>query len=467
MLQRLWVEKTLHFYSIDPIMTTISRKEPFILVLGDIVAFYMGLWLMLFLRYAELPTKENLTLHLIPFSILFVIWLGVFFIAGLYEKHTLLIKQKVAGTILRAQITNSILAVLFFYFVPFFGIAPKTNLFLSLITSFGFVMVWRLFLFPSFEVRIKEKALLVGSGPEMLELEKEVNNNSRYDMQFVSTLDVTTTQGSVMQSEMQQKIYAENISVIVADFRDEKVEPVLPTLYNLIFSDVRFVDMYKLYEDIFDRIPLSLVRYNWFLEHISGTAERGYDFLKRAMDFIISLVLGMISLAFYPFVYIAIKLEDGGPIFFTQERIGKSNELIIVKKFRSLAVHNNPDGIAKNPLPTKVGAFLRRTRIDELPQLWSVLIGDLSLIGPRPEIPALVQMYEKEIPYYNVRHLIKPGLSGWAQLYQSNAPRWGTEVNETRVKLSYDLYYIKHRSLGLDLKVALRTIKTLLSREGI
>lgn len=448
-------------------MTTMSKKEPFLLVLGDIVAFYMALWLMLFLRYAELPTKENLTLHLVPFSILFIIWLGVFFIAGLYEKHTLLIKQKVAGTILRAQVTNSILAVLFFYFIPFFGIAPKINLFLSLVTSFGFVMIWRLFLFGSFETGTREKALLIGSGPEMLELEKEVNNNSRYDVQFVASLDVTKVDGDEVKSEMQQKIYSENISVIVADFRDEKVEPVLPTLYNLIFSDVRFVDIYKLYEDIFDRIPLSLVRYNWFLEHVSGTAERGYDFLKRGMDFIISLTLGVVSLIFYPFVYIAIKLEDGGPIFFAQERIGKNNELIQLKKFRSLAVHNSPDGIAKNPSPTKVGAFLRRTRIDELPQLWSVIIGDLSLIGPRPEIPTLVTVYEKEIPYYNVRHLIKPGLSGWAQLYQSNAPRWGTEVNETRTKLSYDLYYIKHRSLGLDLKVTLRTIKTLLSREGL
>ncbi len=448
-------------------MTMMSKKEPFILVLGDIIAFYMGLWLMLFLRYAELPSKANLTLHLVPFSILFVIWFGVFFIAGLYEKHTLLIKEKIAGTILRAQITNSILAVLFFYFIPFFGIAPKTNLFLTLLTSFGFVMVWRLFIFAGFETRTKEKALLIGSGPEMAELEMEVNNNSRYDVQFVSSLDVSNASADGVQAEMQQKIYTEGISVIVADFRDEKVEPVLPTLYNLIFSDVRFVDMYKLYEDIFDRIPLSLVRYNWFLEHIAGSAERGYDFLKRTMDFTVSLLLGVVSLFFYPFVYLAIKLEDGGPIFFTQERIGKNNELIAVKKFRSLAVHNNPNGIALNPLPTKVGAFLRRTRIDELPQLWSVLIGDLSLIGPRPEIPALVEVYEKEIPYYNVRHLIKPGLSGWAQLYQYAPPKFSAKLDETRIKLSYDLYYIKHRSLGLDLKVALRTIKTLLSREGI
>jgi len=445
----------------------VSKKEPFILVLGDIVAFYMGLWLMLVIRYGKLPTKEFLSLHLLPFSILFVTWLGVFFIAGLYEKHTLLIKRNIAATILRSQITNSILAVLFFYFIPFFGIAPKTNLFLALITTFAFVIVWRLFLFPSLEVQTKEKAILIGSGAEMRELEEEVNNNSRYDIQFVSSYDIANQSSAELQADITKKIYANTISVVVADFGNEKVEPALPSLYNLIFSDVRFIDMYTLYESIFDRIPLSLVGYNWFLEHISGAAERGYDVLKRMMDIGISLVLGIISLALYPIVYIVIKFEDGGPIFFIQERIGKNNELITLTKFRSLKVHNDPTGIAKNPTPTKVGAFLRKARIDELPQLWSVLLGDLSLIGPRPEIPTLVQVYEREIPYYNVRHLIKPGLSGWAQLYQYAPPKFSAKLDETRIKLSYDLYYIKHRSLGLDLKVALRTIKTLLSREGI
>jgi lipopolysaccharide/colanic/teichoic acid biosynthesis glycosyltransferase len=116
---------------------------------------------------------------------------------------------------------------------------------------------------------------------------------------------------------------------------------------------------------------------------------------------------------------------------------------------------------------TKVGAFLRKTRIDELPQLWNVLRGDLSLIGPRPELPALAAVYEKEIPYYNVRHLIKPGLSGWAQLYQRVPPKGAVATNETKSKLSYDLYYLKNRSMMLDFKIALKTIKTLVSRNGI
>ena len=116
---------------------------------------------------------------------------------------------------------------------------------------------------------------------------------------------------------------------------------------------------------------------------------------------------------------------------------------------------------------TRVGNFLRKTRIDELPQLWNVLHGDLSLIGPRPELPPLVKLYEREIPYFNIRHLIKPGLSGWAQLYHDRHPHHAPSIHETRVKLSHDLYYIKNRSLMLDLVIALKTIKELLSRSGV
>lgn len=115
---------------------------------------------------------------------------------------------------------------------------------------------------------------------------------------------------------------------------------------------------------------------------------------------------------------------------------------------------------------TRFGAFLRKSRLDEFPQLWNVIRGDLSLIGPRPEIPSLVKEYEDQIPYYDIRHLIKPGLSGWAQLYHDNHPHHASDVQETKVKLSYDLYYIKNRSVLLDFKIALKTLKKLASRAG-
>ena len=125
------------------------------------------------------------------------------------------------------------------------------------------------------------------------------------------------------------------------------------------------------------------------------------------------------------------------------------------------------DNASGEQVVTYVGNFLRRTRIDELPQLWNVLKGDISLIGPRPELPTLAKVYEQEIPYYNIRHLIKPGLSGWAQLYHTDPPKVVADSEKTRRKLSYDIFYIKNRSFMLDVKIALKTIKTLLSRSGV
>jgi len=448
-------------------MTFSNKKEPFMLLVGDIIAFYIALWMMLVLRYLEFPDEATLSAHLLPFSIIFIVWVAIFFIAGLYEKHTLILKSKIVGVILNAQVANSIIAGLFFYLIPYFGITPKTNLFIHLIISSALIFFWRLYILPSFEIKERQNAVLIGTGEEMLELEKEVNNNSRYNLSIISSFNLQKLEGLNFKDEIINRVYSDQVSVIVADFKNEKAEPFLPSLYNLIFSKVRFIDMHKVYEDIFDRVPLSLVKYSWFLENISGTVQKGYDILKRAMDILLSLIIGAVSLIFYPFVYLAVKIEDGGPLIFTQERVGQNNKVFKVVKFRSMSAHNSEDGIAKNPQITKVGKFLRKTRIDELPQIWNVMRGDLSLIGPRPEIPALVKQYEKEIPYYNVRHLIKPGLSGWAQLYHQEHPHHKANTEETKKKLSYDLYYIKNRSLAIDLKIALRTIKVLLSREGI
>jgi len=186
--------------------------------------------------------------------------------------------------------------------------------------------------------------------------------------------------------------------------------------------------------------------------------------MKRIIDVIAGSLIGLVSLVFYPFVFLLITLDDGGPLFYTDVRVGKNGQKIHVIKFRSMSITGGTDQRSRI---TRVGAFLRKTRIDELPQLWNVVRGDVSLIGPRPEKPELVAIYEQQIPYYSVRHLIKPGLSGWAQLYQRTPPKFGADSIETKLKLSYDLYYIKHRSLLLDVGIAVKTIKELLSRRGI
>jgi len=447
-------------------MTSIRKNEAFILFCGDVILFVFSLWLSLLARYGKVPAFSLFKTHLIPFSILFIVWLLIFFIAGLYEKHTLILKQKLPGIIFNAQIANSIVAVIFFYTISFFGITPKTILFIYLVISFALLLVWRLYGITLFSRRERQPALLIGSGEEMRELLHEVNHSNRYDIYFVTSIDVSDIASLNIQEDIITRVYSENIKIIAIDFSHQNVTPLLPHLYNLIFSGVRFIDSHRIYEDIFDRIPLSLVTYSWFLENISAAPKFTYDFLKRIMDIVISFVLGIVSLIVYPFVFLAIKLDDGGPVFITQQRIGRDAKIIFLRKFRSMTRNEmNLERGDENKV-TRVGRIIRRTRIDELPQLWSVLKGDQSLIGPRPELPSGVAIYEKEIPYYNIRHLIKPGLSGWAQIYQESHPHHAPGLEQTREKLTYDIFYIKNRSLWLDIKIALKTIKTLLSRKG-
>ncbi len=449
-------------------MSVLNRKEALILLLGDILLFLLALCLTLVLRYGALLDKGIFYMHLAPFSLLFLVWLVVFFIAGLYEKHTLLRRGRLPRILLRAVIINTFIAIIFFYFIPYFGIAPKVNLFIYLLVSFSLVLLWRMYGYRLLYVKKKQNAIIIGTGVELAELALEVNKNERYHIRFIETVEVNELHTFDFRRRILDRIETEHVTLIALDLQNEKVEPVLPHLYSLIFKNVEFVDLHRLYEEIFDRVPLSLLKYNWFLEHVSVTTSAGYDALKRAMDIILSFFLGVFSLILYPFIMAAIKLDDGGPVFIFQERVGLNGAIIKTVKFRTMTRDDAGAAYAqKDNQPTRVGPFLRKSRLDELPQFWNILRGDLSLIGPRPELPTLVSIYEREVPYYNIRHLIKPGLSGWAQLYHDNHPHHHANVDETRIKLSYDLYYIENRSFFLDLKITLKTVKTLLSRSGV
>lgn len=443
------------------------KREAIFLFVGDIVIFYVALFVALFLRYGFLVNERILSLHLVPFSILFVFWSAVFFIAGLYEQHTLMFQKRLPQKLLRSVLANAVIAALFFYFFPAFLITPRANLFLYLIVSSAFLLLWRLYGFALFGKRDKQPAILLGSGTEMRELEAELSGNSRYGVRIVSSVDVSNLAGKNLSEEMFRRTVEGQAPLVIVDLRNGVIESILPCFYALLFSGVKFVDLYKIYEEIFCRAPLSLLRYSWFLENISAAKRRSYDTLKRAMDIAVSLPLFALSLLFYPFIVLAIKLDDGGAIFIVQERVGRDGGLICTYKFRSLKRNETDPTKQSDNKVTRVGAFLRSARLDELPQLFSVLMGDMSLIGPRPELPKAVEQYTNEIPYYHIRHLIKPGLSGWAQIYHENHPHHRTDISETKVKLSYDLYYLKNRSLFLDLKIALKTIKVLFSRSGV
>lgn len=437
------------------------------LFVGDVIIFYVSLYIMLGIRYAEVPTREVIETHLLPFSILFVVWVCVYYIAGLYDKYTSLLKQRLIRLILNAQVVNIVTAVVFFYFVPYFGITPKTNLFIYLVVSFVLVVGWRVYSPRALGARTRKNAVIIGSGAEMGEMVEEVNANARYPFHFVASFNADDLDVSRFEQEVVPVIQAQDVTLVVVDMQHHALSTYATHLYHLLFDRVQFVDIHVLYENVFDRVPLSFLHHQWFLEYVSGIPHASYDTLKRVMDMCIASVLGVVALAVYPVVALAIKSDDGGPILIRQTRVGKNNEPITIHKFRTMTTDDAGDQRAVHAnRPTRIGPFLRKTRLDELPQLWDVLRGDLSLIGPRPELPHLAKAYAEEIPYYNARHLIKPGLSGWAQLYHTTPPKRFTDVLQTKRKLSYDLFYIKNRSFLFDIKIGLKTLKSLAARSG-
>ena len=337
-------------------------------------------------------------------------------------------------------------------------------LFRSLLTS------WRLFVVPILSSKQQHKAILIADGAEAIELADEINNNDRYNYYFVRIIDASTLEHTVdFEEKLLKLIEKEKIELIVADSRSEAIGNFLPILFDLSFLHFAFtfLDFNRLYEDTFDKVPVSCIQYDWFISNISQSKSAIYDGVKRAVDIVGALVLLFPAALLFPFVALAIKLEDKGPLFYTTTRVGQYNKLVTIFKLRTKNGLDAGDRALKSTLlDTKVGKILRMSRIDELPQLINVLKGDLSFIGPRPEMPVLAEVYAKEVPYYNARHFLKPGLSGWAQINNFDVPRGGIDVERTKIKLSYDLYYLERRSVLLDVQIALKTIATIIMRTG-
>jgi exopolysaccharide biosynthesis polyprenyl glycosylphosphotransferase len=440
------------------------------LIIGDIIAYIFSLILTLAIRYGEFPIRSLFFTHMQSFGILFVLFVIVSFAAGLYDKQSIFMRGRVQNMILRVQFINILLGTAFFYIAPV-AIAPKANLAIYFVVSTGMLFLWRMVMFPVLSSSRIQSAILVGEGEDVDDIYEEVSGNTRYGISFHERLN---PQNTVEQTvvHIADAVHRTGARMIVIDMRHPILNSTMPFLYSLIFSGSTIVNAEKLYENIFDRIPLSMVEERWVIES-TGSSLGGrhvYDFVKRTTDIFISFFGLLCTSIFYPLVYIAQKIEDRGPLFIVQDRVGKNGKHIKILKFRSMTSNDGgqygSDGKTQLKI-TKVGKFIRATRIDEFPQFWNVLKGDVSLIGPRPELPSLVAVYEKEIPYYNVRHLIKPGLSGWAQIYHRAHPHHAVAVDDTRDKLSYDLFYVKNRSLGLDTRIVLQTIRALMSKQGV
>lgn len=452
-------------------------RELLVLIVGDITVFMASLWLTLLVRYTAIPSWELLTAHFGPFLLLSSIWLLIFYMAGLYDKHTVFLKSLLFSRILNTQVANMLVAALIFIIVPF-GIAPKTNLVIYLFISIALITWWRMVLFNKISPRTQHKAILIADGPEAIELVDEINHNDRYNYSFIRIIDEKAAQSNPeFEAKLLALIEREGISIVVANPNGKYIEAVLPKIFDLSFITFKltFLDFNKVYEDTFDKVPLSALRYEWFITHVSQSKSLTYDAAKRAIDIVGSLLLGAVFILLFPFIYVAMRSESIGPIFISQERIGRLNKPVTVHKLRTMTENRSAsatwtaEDAKQGNQVTRVGNILRKLSIDEIPQVWAILKGDMSLIGPRNDIKGLGERLAAEIPYYNVRNFVKPGVTGWAQTHQhymadNISPQ---SLQESKERLAFDLYYVKNRSLLLDVAVALRTLKTVLSRFGV
>lgn len=452
------------------------RSEWMLLLVGDLIALILSLYVTLLVRYQAFPSETLLTQHYIPFSLLFIVSILLFFIAGLYDRQTLFARSELPGTIFATQTINVIVAALFFFFIPLFAIAPKTNLLLFLFFSTLSIVVWRIFLFPRVWARGRcETALVISSAPEVSELIAEVNGNDRYSFTCLSPVFLEGTDGKVLSAEevikqVTQRLAEDAPTVIIADSGDDTLRPLLPHIFRYVFANPRttFVNFNELYESLFERVALSSLNPEWFLEHATRPPQVAYDIVKRGIDIVGGVCIGVVLLVITPFIWIAMRIEGDGPFYITQDRLGRYNKPIRIFKIRTMTSNDRRGawiGETENKV-TRLGHVLRRTSVDELPQIFSVLRGELSLIGPRSDIVALGERLASEVPYYTVRYTVTPGITGWAQTHQRYAPGQinPQSIEDSKIRLQYDLYYIKHRSLLLDISIALRTLKTLAVR---
>ena len=264
-------------------------------------------------------------------------------------------------------------------------------------------------------------------------------------------------------------IDAFHISDIVVAINGEIRGETFQTILDAQERGIEVTRMPILYEEMTGRVPVHHLESDWIIRSFVDEVRVSgfYELAKRLLDILGGLVGVIILLIFMPFISLAILLDSGRPIFYSQTRLGRGASKFTIYKFRTMKQDAEQDGEAKlaeknDPRVTRVGDFLRKSRLDEFPQFWNVLRGEMSLVGPRAERPELIAEYQKQIPFYRARLLVKPGLTGWAQINYG----YYASVTEMSVKLEYDLYYIKHRTLAMDFQIILRTIGTVLRRTG-
>jgi exopolysaccharide biosynthesis polyprenyl glycosylphosphotransferase len=428
---------------------------------GDVFFLHVALLLTVVIRYPEEEAKLNFLRHWPDFSVIFLIWIFVFYITEMYKLGIKASDMKFVRASLNAILISSILSVIYFYLIVQPAITPKTNLaiFVGVYTILFFL--WRLF-YQAIIIKVipQVNLAIIGSNHYTDNLLNELKKN-----QGSSYSPISVYRDPAELDSLTYDILRDNIKAIVVcnDFGDST------RMENALFSCLPFkVDFFNypdFYEMITGKIPVEAIRQNWFLENLKEGKKNYYQKGKRIFDVLLSCVILIFTFPFWILIGLLIKSTSKGTVFFRQIRMGKNEKEFVMIKFRTMKTNGN-DGspTEKNDSRiTRLGIFLRKTRLDELPQVLNILKGEMSFIGPRPERPEIIIELERHIPFYKTRLLIEPGLTGWDQI---SGNYHSPSLEDTVEKLQHDLYYLKHRSLSLDLSIVLKTIATMLFHEG-
>lgn len=432
-----------------------STVKKLFLALSDVLLLYAALALTLFIRYPRELFVQRFLEHVAPFSAVFVVWFLVFYLADLYRQKSFRTQSVIASGVLAATLIAAISAVILFYlFGTFFELTPKTNLLIFATVFLLFSYFWRTFL----GVLIRSgrtPVVVLGNSPRIEETAGYLEDNPHAGYRFAGWIKEITPDTLRGVPALLEKT---NARTIVIQLKLAKEPHVVHLLYTLLPFEAALVGFSDFYEIVFERVPLDELEEGWFIERIV-TRRPFYDAAKRLLDFVLGIAIGIVFLIPALLIALIVKITSSGPILFSQERFGKNGSSFSLYKFRTMRVQE--DGTEwllwtteHDSRITPFGKFLRFAHLDELPQLWNIVRGDISFTGPRPERSELASKY-RELPYYDIRHVVKPGLTGWAQInYKPSA-----SLEEAREKLEYDIYYVKNRSFVLDLLIILRTIR--------
>jgi len=403
--------------------------------------FYVSLYVAASLRNLRPDTDHFLQLAA-PFTAIFIFWILLLFIFDFYKKPPYEKKLLFFRNLFIFFLSAFVSGVIYFYFYPLEPITPKTILILTIVVFITGSTIWRYLLTHSLELKkLTKKFLIVGEDEEIKKI-TDINLKKRGYF-LVATYDIDDQKGDIFDKKMKKDLNKVDFAVVGRGV-DKSLSERLP-------MDVSYIDFLDFYENLEERIPLVCIDNLWILKNLADGDRGRYMKTKRVLEIPVSVVGLIMTAIISPLIFLLIKIDSPGPVIYKQVRRGYKEKEFVLYKFRTMTDSN------KDKKVTRIGRLLRKLKIDELPQFWNVLKGDLSFIGPRPEWIRLAEKFEENIPFYSLRYMVKPGITGWAQINCRGTYKVGEEYE----KLSYDFYYLKNYSPTLDLIIILKTVRAL------